>query len=63
MGLKNKKNNVQPKHDPPRRNPRGFFILSDDLALEEASREVAADFEDSIKKTASLVLGDTSTDD
>lgn len=37
----------------PRRDPRGFFVLSDDLALEEASRQIAKDFENSIKKTAS----------
>ncbi|MBI4533204.1 MAG: type II toxin-antitoxin system prevent-host-death family antitoxin [Candidatus Melainabacteria bacterium] len=37
----------------PKCNPRGFFVVSDDLALEEASREIAADFENSIKNTVS----------
>lgn len=34
------------------RDPRGYLILSDDVDLEEVSRQVAADFEKSIKKTA-----------
>lgn len=42
------KKNLQPKRD-----PRGFFVLADENALEEASREIAEDFENSIKKTAS----------
>lgn len=42
------KRNVEPLRD-----PRGFFILSNDLALEEASREISADFDNSIKRTAS----------
>jgi prevent-host-death family protein len=40
--------NAQPKRD-----PRGFFVLSDDRALEDASREIEADFEQSIQKSAS----------
>jgi prevent-host-death family protein len=40
------------KNGPPLRDPHGCFILSDDLALEEASRGINADFENSIKKTA-----------
>lgn len=41
----------------PKRNPRGFFILSDgaDLALEQASKELAEEFEESIQKTASTL--------
>lgn len=41
------KRNTQPK-----RNARGTFILTDNLILEEASREVAEDFEKSLKETA-----------
>ena len=41
------------KNAQPKRDPRGFFVLSDDLALEEASREMEEDFENSIKRSAS----------
>lgn len=41
------------KNAQPKRDPHGFFALSDDLALEEASRAIAADYEKSINKTAS----------
>jgi len=36
----------------PRRNAHGVMSLIHDKALEDASRDVAADFERSIKKTA-----------
>jgi prevent-host-death family protein len=42
------KNNAVPK-----RNPRGIFVLSDDSALEQASKEISEEFENSLKKTAS----------
>ena len=32
--------------------PRGFFVLADDLDLEEIRKEIAADFEKSLVKTA-----------
>jgi prevent-host-death family protein len=35
----------------PQRDPRGTFVLSSDLALEEASREVSTEFENSIENT------------
>jgi prevent-host-death family protein len=38
---------------PPKRNPRGFFVLADDSALEQASKELSAEFEKSINETAS----------
>lgn len=41
------KNNALPK-----RNPRGIFVLSDDFALEQASKEIAEEFENSLNKTA-----------
>lgn len=42
------KNNTQPK-----RSPRGLIILTDDDALEDASKQLAADYEKSRAKTAS----------
>jgi antitoxin (DNA-binding transcriptional repressor) of toxin-antitoxin stability system len=39
------------KNGEPQRDPRGFFVLSDERALEQASREVAVDFDKSIRKT------------
>jgi prevent-host-death family protein len=40
------------KSGQPKRDPHGLFALSDELALEEAGKELAADFEDSINATA-----------
>lgn len=41
------------RRERPRRDPRGFFLLSDDQALDEASRKINADFEYSIDRTVS----------
>lgn len=46
--LASSKKNVQPK-----RSARGLVSILDDLALEEASKQIATDFEESIKRTAS----------
>lgn len=42
------KRNAQPKQ-----SPRGLVVLMDDNALEDASKQLATDFENSISKTAS----------
>ncbi len=41
------------KSTQPKRSPRGLIILADDKALEDASKQLAADYESSIDKTVS----------
>lgn len=41
------------KNTQPKRSPRGLIVLTDDQALQEASKQLAADYESSISKTAS----------
>ncbi len=41
------------KNATPRREARGIIVLSDDTALEDAAKQLAADFDASINKTAS----------
>lgn len=41
------------KNSQPKRSPRGLIVLSDDKALEDASKELRTEFENSITKTAS----------
>lgn len=41
------------KNAPPKRDARGIIVLSDDSALEDASKQMTADFDESIAKTAS----------
>lgn len=41
------------KNATPKRDARGIIVLSDDSALEDSSKQIAADFDDSIDKTAS----------
>ena len=36
----------------PKRDPRGFFVLKDEDALESASKKIRKDFDSSIAKTA-----------
>lgn len=40
------------KNEQPKRKPRGLIVLTDDNALEDASKQLRADFEASIRKTA-----------
>lgn len=40
------------KNAPPKRNARGILVLNDESALEKASKQLAADFDASIAKTA-----------
>lgn len=40
------------KNAPPKRNARGILVLNDESALENASKQLAADFDASIAKTA-----------
>ena len=41
------------KNTQPKRSPRGLIILTDDKALEDASKQLAADYQSSIDKTVS----------
>jgi hypothetical protein len=41
------------KNPQPKRDPRGFFVLTDDYALEDASAEISVDFEKSMARCAS----------